>query len=75
MLSVSSGKLETGRVEAPTAGSCFHFHPFQDDVGTSVVLDLQCLPSCISPSVIQSLSTGGCSEAWGNADSICEGAF
>lgn len=39
---VHPGKVETGRVEAPKPGSCFHFHPFWDDVGTQAVPDLQC---------------------------------
>lgn len=42
-----SGKLETGRVAVPTAGRCFHFQPLWDDMGTPVVLDLQCHPSCM----------------------------
>lgn len=81
MLSVSSGKLETGRVEAPTAGSCFHFHPFRDDVGTPVVLDVQCLPSCIkykdslTPLVIHSLRTGGCRRGTGECRLHLRGRF
>lgn len=37
-----SGNVETGRVETPTAGSCFHFHPLwdADAVGTQAVPEL-----------------------------------